>query len=148
MYKIKLNSGFEYYATPEHKWPVVINGITIKTPTVNLEEGHILPYFQHNELVNISDSKTYEDGFCIGWLYGDGWNTVRKDGRHQYGFIVSYKDNESGIKDIITNWLNNICDFEYTWNDRGSSFETNVSNIWNSYNSNISVNKFFQHIFC
>ena len=129
LYRIKLNTGIEYYATPEHKWPVVINGITIKTPTVNLEEGHILPYFQHNELVNISDSKTYEDGFCIGWLYGDGWNTVRKDGRHQYGFIVSYKDNESGIKDIITNWLNNICDFEYTWNDRGSSFETNVSNI-------------------
>jgi hypothetical protein len=49
-----------------------------------------------------------DDGFLIGWLYGDGWIADgADDGVRQYGLVVSQKDAESGILEKIKTILAN-----------------------------------------
>lgn len=50
LYKITLESGLTYYSTPEHKWPVLINGKPTRTQTNNMKAGDTLPYFQTDTL--------------------------------------------------------------------------------------------------
>lgn len=95
--KVNLLGGHSYYATPEHKWPVVEKSGFRKTQTMDLKPGDHLPVVMSETLFD-SDFGDEDDGFLIGWLYGDGWITDRKDnGKRQYGLIVSKSDNESGI---------------------------------------------------
>lgn len=97
LFKVTLVGGHEYYATAEHKWPVVTAKGFEKRTTLELNAGDKLPTYATDKLHD-GELGDYDDGFLIGWLYGDGWITDRKDnGKRQYGLIVSKSDVESGV---------------------------------------------------
>ena len=108
LYKLRIGNRYDYYATKEHKWAVIYKDGMVKKTTTELLPGDKIP---RNHLTSLDDSinkkGNYSDGFLIGWLYGDGWITDKPD-RRIYGFIVSEKDNKSGIADILVNKLNSI----------------------------------------
>jgi ribonucleoside-diphosphate reductase alpha chain len=101
LYKIKLNSGSEYYCTEEHQWPVLCgNGSLIKTFTSELEIGDKLPVSLTEK--TYGNLGNYSDGFLIGWIYGDGWITKKTDNnKEQVGIIVSSKDAENDVKEAL-----------------------------------------------
>lgn len=100
LYKVSLKGGHDYYCTAEHKWPVGNK----KVLTKDLEPGMYLPLTKKDKLFEGSLG-TYEDGLFIGWLYGDGWYTVRGDnGKTQIGMVVNYEEYEfivSKIKEYL-----------------------------------------------
>jgi ribonucleotide reductase alpha subunit len=96
LYKIVLSNGFEYYCTPEHKWPISTPQGYVKCETTDLRPGHLLPIIKRSSL-EVGSLGNYEDGFAVGWLYGDGWVTTSPDGKNQYGWIVSKEDQEHGV---------------------------------------------------
>lgn len=94
LYRIKFSGGVEYFCTPEHKWPVINNGLAVNTFTNELSVGDIIPVSTTKKLT-FGTKGSYEDGFFSGWLYGDGWLTDRKDGIRQAGIIVSSLDEQN-----------------------------------------------------
>lgn len=103
LFKLTLKDGTEYFATKEHEWPVWDGKQYVKIKTPDLNRGNKLPFLRETKLFdgNLGD---YSDGFVCGWLLGDGWVTNRKD-YSEYGMIVSDKDDESNISEIITKIL-------------------------------------------
>lgn len=88
--KITLEGGFTYYSTPQHEWPVVQkNGEVKKFRTDNLEAGMQFPRLKYQERISEGTLGSYKDGLTVGYFYGDGWITDRKDnGKRQYGVCV------------------------------------------------------------
>ncbi len=128
LYRMKLSTGFEYYCTPEHKWPILTPNGPRKVETTELSVGDKLPVLKQDSLFN-GTVGTYEDGFIVGWLYGDGWITERRDsGAIQYGFIVSEKDQQYGIHTRISKYLNDITGLTYEGSSIDGNIEFNVSN--------------------
>ncbi|MGG7380221.1 hypothetical protein ACQ7B2_16195, partial [Escherichia coli] len=70
--------GHKYYATAEHKWPVHLNGRFVKVETQELRSGDYLPLIQERQLFEGNEG-SYEEGFLVGWIIGDGWITRRSD---------------------------------------------------------------------
>lgn len=129
LYKLTLSTGMEYYCTPEHKWPIKVGNRFLKTETTNLVVGDKLPVIRQNKLFD-GTLGTKEDGFIIGWLYGDGWVTERQDsGAIQFGFIVSEKDQKFNIHTRISKYLTNITGKDYQGSKNSNNIEFNVSNI-------------------
>lgn len=121
LYKITLENGVEYYATKEHKWAILNNGRYTKTFTEDLAAGDWLPYTK-NQSLNFGSKGTYEDGLFIGYWYGDGCVTIRKDDhRHQYNFTFGAEKKEVGLLDFIVNKLEQITDknINYYTRNRG-----------------------------
>lgn len=110
LFKLRLGDKYDYYATKEHKWPVVYKDGLVKKETTELLPGDKIPVNHITSLAKDNKGKgSYTDGFCIGWLYGDGWVTdLKAKGKRQYGFIVSEEDDKSGIGDLLVTHLNNI----------------------------------------
>ncbi|MBI4157431.1 hypothetical protein HY502_01110, partial [Candidatus Woesebacteria bacterium] len=79
LFKITLNNGREIYATAEHKWPVLsVGGGFGKVSTDKLKKGNILPFPKAENIdFDTSNSFSRDQGFMIGWLYGDGWISDR-----------------------------------------------------------------------
>lgn len=117
LYRIKLNTGLEYYATPEHKWPVMKDGVPTKMNSQELKDGMELPYFQHTSLDVENNMGTYLDGFCIGNLYASGQKQDNK-----YVFRCYYGQFDY-ISKYIRRWLNRVCNEEFLWCDRGFSYD-------------------------
>jgi len=129
LWEIELESGQKYYATPEHKWPVSLNGRFLKVETSLLAEGDELPILRSTELPVSGGDSSYEEGFFLGWLYGDGWVTERKDnGKIQYGIIVSAKDKEAGIDKKITQYLTSLTGKQYEGCENDGNLEFNTAN--------------------
>lgn len=108
LYKIKLKNGFEYYATAEHKWPVMTaDGYTKKT-TVELVAGMKLPRLTEQDLISYKDAGTYDEGRLVGYFYGDGWITDRTDNnKRQYGVVVPNNvDRKKPYKKMFENFFN------------------------------------------
>jgi hypothetical protein len=129
LYKITLDTNKVYYATPEHKWPVFKNDKYIKTPTSELIAGDELPVnnFNRTELFSTGNLGNYNQGFLIGWLYGDGSVTIREDnGKTVYSFIVSDKDN---VIDILFDEIYKIDGVKRKYFNRGKCKEFQVGNI-------------------
>lgn len=126
--KLRLGNKHDYYATEEHKWPVLHNKGFIKKKTLDLKRGDKIPANYLPSLCEDSGKGDYSDGFLIGWLYGDGSITDRKDGRRQYNFIVSDEDDANGnISEIIISKLNLLKEEherEINWSKRGKCLET------------------------
>ena len=80
LYKVTLNNNTEIFATAEHKWPVaLIGGGFGKVTTNKLQAGNILPFPKADDIqFGAKTSFTQEEGFMLGWLYGDGWISVRR----------------------------------------------------------------------
>jgi len=79
LYKITLNNGREIFATPEHKWPVsLVGGGFGKVTTDKLQAGNILPFPKAEDIeFTVEKPLSREEGFMLGWLYGDGWISER-----------------------------------------------------------------------
>jgi len=127
LYEVELSSCFKYYATKEHRW-ATNNG---EKTTLELLPGDKIPILKKDKVFN-GNLGTREDGFLIGWFLGDGWLTVRKDNnKNQYGFIISEKDKNSKIGDIILSKLRQI-GFNGEWIERSREnaiwYEINTQN--------------------
>jgi len=133
LYKVKLRGNHEYYATAEHKWPVVKKDRWnydetdfIKKRTDELCVGDYLPQPNIKYDLGYGYDGTFQDGFLIGWNIGDGWisNNDRPD---QIGFIVSEHDQKYDIHNILTSSLRDL-GWSGTFRDVGTNKETNVQN--------------------
>ena len=92
LYKITLRGGAIYYATAEHKWAVLNDTGYSKITTDKLTSGMKFPRLKEQDLISYKTNGSYEDGLLIGYFYGDGWITDRKDNnKRQYGVIVPTK---------------------------------------------------------
>jgi len=122
LYKINLISGHSYYATAEHKWPVLINNNYKKKTTLELKPGDLFPKQIQNNLY-YGEIGTYKDGFIIGCNIGNGWISDIEDNKRQYGFIISKDDIENDIKDIIVEKLKLITGEEYNLTEKDDNIE-------------------------
>ena len=70
----------------------------VKVKTPDIVSGDKLPVLRESTLFDGSIG-SYDDGFFLGWVLGDGWITERGDnGKLQTGMVVSLKDAENGVK--------------------------------------------------
>jgi len=121
LYRIKFNSGYEVYCTPEHKWPLLtknsnykrdnkpyINyGTFNKIKTNELYGGEYVYMPENNRPLHNNPSEDFsnEDAFWFGWWHSDGWATYREEcDAWQIGCIVADGDGEV-IKQKIQNYL-------------------------------------------
>lgn len=127
LYRVRLAGGHDYYATAEHTWPVLLNGRYVKVPTTGLRPGDLLPLTRHERLTEGGEG-TYDDGFFVGWVLGDGWVTVRKDtGARQVGLIVA--DSEPEVRERLLNYLRSRgCNATFRPSSSGASQELNTVN--------------------
>lgn len=128
LYELTLDTGEKYYSSPEHKWPIYVNGRYIKCQSSELKEGDLLPVNVFNrESLFLSGTKgTRGQGFLIGWLYGDGSITVRSDTKKKVcSFIVSDKDG-SDVLDKIKTEIFNIDNIKRIHYKRGKCSEFQV----------------------
>ena len=150
LYKIVLNNGAEYYATKEHKWPVLRESAKyVKIMTDELQPGDYLPLTAIDNL-NYGTVGDYEDGFLLGYLYGDGNVTSRvENGReyNQYGFTFGGRKVELGLMDRILTKLKLITGVAYTPTERVRDgvapwYEVHASNpALNEYMRNLGVSR-------
>lgn len=102
LYSIYLKGGHKHFSTPEHKWPILLkNGTIIKKSSSELNIGDWIFKGGFENIISTNQNYNREDGFLVGWNIGDGWKTRRKDGRNQYGFIVSNEDKKHNIHNIL-----------------------------------------------
>jgi len=117
LWKLTLSDGHEYFATPEHEWPVWDGTKYIKVKTPDLVSGDKLPILRESKLFD-GDLGNYEDGFLSGWLIGDGWVTNRKE-YSEYGMIVSDLDDKSNISERLINTIKtNVPEFNGSFKKR------------------------------
>jgi len=136
LHKLTLSSGKEYYCTAEHEWPVWDGEKYVKVKSPALEVGDKLPFLRESNLgFNKDQGGSMRDGFFVGWHLGDGWTTIRTDtGDRQNGLVISKKDAESGIKDILESFLNKHFDSKAKFYERESTFELNTTHkAWTCY---------------
>lgn len=118
LYKITFTNGQEVFCTPEHKWPIlnssnnIINkfGKIKKVATSDLRRRHKIyfPSFK-NPIYNKNCKFSNQDGFILGWLSGDGWESYHKTNKtKQYGFVFSNEDIEFGIGKRVLDYTNSI----------------------------------------
>jgi ribonucleoside-diphosphate reductase alpha chain len=76
LYEVTLCGDNRYYATKEHKWVILgEDGEYTKVTTDELRAGHNIPTAKRTAL-GYGHKGTYDDGFLIGWSYGDGYNSM------------------------------------------------------------------------
>lgn len=110
LYEIGLQGGHSYFATPEHKWPVIDkNGEVTATRTDELSKGDrfILPELG----IEWDGDGDYNTGFFLGWLYADGY--VRKSQKSpntvKFGLAMSQEDyNEPIIRGRLIGTLADV----------------------------------------
>jgi len=115
LYKIVLEGNKKYYATREHKWPALnrATGQYEKKETVNLKTGDYLPVRGMSSLPYGKEG-TYNQGFLIGWNYGDGSISTRKDtGEVQYNFTISEDKQRAGCYKKLLACLKEITGSNY-----------------------------------
>lgn len=121
LYEIKVYGGLSYYATKEHKWPVVDkNGNVVKKATHELREGDKLPRLPRSVLAH-EGIGSYEEGKLMGFWLGDGHVTRRKDtGRLSFGISVSTTSKRKlAYLDLVKTLFNG------NGHNRGSTIEFN-----------------------
>ena len=82
VYSIRLGKNKEVRATAQHQWPILQSDGTIKKKcTTEIVKGDKIP-IHRNELYGLSKNLTLseDEGFFLGYLFGDGWITIRKSG--------------------------------------------------------------------
>jgi ribonucleoside-diphosphate reductase alpha chain len=120
LYKITFNDKSEVFCTPDHKWPIITRNINCKRDnkisidcgdlrkkeTSDLQIGDLIYHPVSPHFGNKKSTLTYEEGFVLGWNYGDGWSGIHKRNGPYYGFIFSQEDSENGIANIVADFVN------------------------------------------
>jgi ribonucleotide reductase alpha subunit len=109
LFSIRLKGGHTHNATPQHKWPILLkDGYIIRKRTDELKEGDWIFKGGFEERISYGTKYTREQGFMVGWNLGDGWQTLRKNGRMQYGFIVDGDKRQSTILNQLQKALSDL----------------------------------------
>ena len=107
--KIIFRNKFEVTATDEHKWVVLRNDELVKVKTSELKIGDYVPKTKFRKSLNFGTIGDREDGFLIGWLYGNGSiNTLKENNKKQYDFTFSEEEYNQGICEKIVNKISSI----------------------------------------
>lgn len=109
LYEVKLQGGQSYFATAEHKWPILTENGIEKRATNELKSGDYLPIGGCDSL-NYGTIGSYDEGFMVGWNYGDGCITLRKEGTYQYHFTFSKENIDNGCYNRVRATIERICD--------------------------------------
>jgi ribonucleoside-diphosphate reductase alpha chain len=169
--KITFTNGQYIFCTKEHKWPILNtqghvydgrNGEPNKKPSIDLKRKDKIPFPSFDKPINNKlCSFTNEDGFMLGWLYGDGWKSYHKTNEvDQIGFI--FNENEIDIGNRVLSYTNKLAKTPSTlrqdhdsaaktfcstdknvlaqFNKLGADFKTNgiPSTVWNGNSEFIS----------
>lgn len=112
LFTLTLQGGHKHHATPEHKWPVILkDGSIVKKRSDQLAIGDLIVKGGFEFSISKCSDYTRAEGFVTGWNIGDGWRTELKDGRVQYGFIVTGDKRQNAIIDQLSVVLENLgCD--------------------------------------
>lgn len=105
LYRIMLEGGKEYFATPEHEWPVWNGEAFVKVKTADLKPDTFLPVLKEDYLFE-GTIGTREEGFLTGWNIGDGWVVEQENENNNIGFIFSKEDVDNGIHSKIFSFIN------------------------------------------
>lgn len=134
LYKLVLEGGHVYYATAEHEWPVWDGESYVKVKTPDIEVGSHMKYQQTDTITN-GTLGDYRDGFLAGWQLGDGWTSVKSDNTVVQGLIVSSKDDESGISDMLIQHLRESLNCQANLIGRGENHKelNTTNNEWNKF---------------
>jgi hypothetical protein len=100
VYKINLGKHKDTFSTKEHKWPVLKNGQIQKVETSDLKVGDLIP-LNLNEEIGIAGNTnlTYDEGFLVGTILGDGWISKRSTSdRYSAGICFSLQERERAEK--------------------------------------------------
>lgn len=80
IYEVELSGGIKYYATKEHRWPVLVASdetFVTKKKTEELKQGDKLP-LSLNEKPHYGELGTYGEGFLSAWFGFDEKPLVRE----------------------------------------------------------------------
>lgn len=133
LYRILLEGGREFYATAEHKWPVIDkHRRTSKLTTVDLKRGDYLPLVRQESL-GFGKELDAEDGFFVGWVIADGGVCIRGDnGSYQINLTLSEEKRVAGPGKRLVRYLESKgCEAQFNSrsNATGSSwYELNTVN--------------------
>lgn len=118
LYKITTTNNQEIFCTKEHKWPVLNStnnlfnafGKVIKVETSKLKRRDKLYFPKLNNPIDNKDCKfSFDDGFILGWITGDGWLSYHKTNKsEQIGVVFNVQDYDSGIADKVLDYTNNL----------------------------------------
>lgn len=129
LWELTLDTGEKYYASPEHQWPIYKDGQFVKCESQSLKDGDLLPVnvFKREELFSSGTMGTRDQGFLIGWLYGDGSITVRSDTQKRVcSFIVSPKGGQPVLNRLLSE-IHKIDGVERKVYERKQCFEFQAS---------------------
>ena len=81
-------------STPQHEWPVLGRmGRVHKVRADALKKGDYIPLCRNERAgINADPTLTEEDGFFLGYLFGDGWISSRKEGGYSAGIVFPTED--------------------------------------------------------
>jgi len=80
LYEIVLPGNISYFATAQHKWPVVRSGKELRLQTTELKPGDYIPSNHKKDVLPFGTLGSYDDGFMIGWNLCDGWINAKTNG--------------------------------------------------------------------
>lgn len=132
--EINLEGGITYHATKQHEWPIIQNDGSIKKyRSDSLEKGMQLPRFKEQNVISYRNLGSYKEGKIIGYFYGDGWITDRKDNnKRQYGVCIPKK---------VPRKMEYLNLFKELFNGEGSNHKSGTIEF-NS--SSVATNEFFK----
>lgn len=116
LYKITFVNGNSVFCTAEHKWPILsrkgelinrLGQVNKKIPQDIKKRDKVFFPLNTSPINNKECSFSEEDGFLLGWWYGDGWETFSKfHNAKQIGFQFGDEDNEFKIGERVLNKVN------------------------------------------
>lgn len=78
--ELDLGSGRKIHCTPEHKWPVLLNGRYVRVAASELKPGDLIQEVPaRGPHPDLRPDLTYADGLVSGLIFGDGTIGIRKD---------------------------------------------------------------------
>ena len=94
--ELDFGSGRNVRCTPQHKWPVLLNGRYLRARADELVVGDLIPANRNERLGNKPvDGYEYRDGLIAGMWFGNGCAGVRSDdGRAYLSFSFNRLDPE------------------------------------------------------
>lgn len=103
--EIDFGGGRTVRCTPEHKWPVLVNGRYVKVLASELVVGDQIPTNRNEPMGhNVRQDLTYTDGLVAGMAFGDGSYNVRSDdGRAYLQLHCNKKDTD--LQDIFASYF-------------------------------------------
>lgn len=96
-------------STKEHRWPVYEDGQIVKKYASELKEGDLIPLNRNEPTGIMGDlSLTEEQGFFLGYSFGDGWVSERKSGKETGKKVagLTFASNEKEMAERLVQFAN------------------------------------------